>query len=122
MPSSRSLFQAIESFFKTIDMVRVLWVLKTFGLIHIRFFIEAPIEKYTIDIHLKQFKFSHTSYNQEYSYAFKSCNRSKFFININSFNLLEPLSNQPCFICHNHSIFIYLIFENPFCSSDIHIF
>ena len=44
------------------------------------------------------------------------------FIKIYSLNLLKPLSNQPSFISQNHSIFIHLIFENPFCSNGIHIF
>ena len=58
MPSFRSLLQAIKSFYKFIDRVRVPTVFKTFGLFHIHFFIEDPIKKDTLDIHLKQFKFS----------------------------------------------------------------
>jgi hypothetical protein len=56
MPSSRGLFQTIQSFLEFKNRVWKLGTLKTRGLPHIDLFLYIPIQKRTFDIYLKKLK------------------------------------------------------------------
>ena len=52
----------------------------------------------------------------------KSCNKSEEFIKIYSFHLGVSLSHQPTLVSDNLSIFVVLVFEDPFGADDMDIF
>src|SRR5690606_3577110 len=59
---------------------------------------------------------------KEHSYSLKSSNWWKIFFKVYTFLLRIPFTNKSCLVSNHISIFIQLIFENPFCPYDILIF
>ena len=45
--------------------------------------------------------------------SFKSCNRSKSFTKIQTFDLREPFCHKSCFVAYHHPMFILLVSEDP---------
>ena len=54
IPCSWCLLQPIECLVQEIHVLRVLWVLEAWGLLHVHFFIEDTIEEGRLHIHLKK--------------------------------------------------------------------
>src|SRR3954469_12322624 len=59
------------------------------------------------------------SISMQYANSFKSSNRCKSFIEINSFNLCVALSYQSCLIPNHNTIFILLVAVDPLCANDV---
>src|SRR6185437_2641366 len=54
--------------------------------------------------------------------SFKSCNRSKSFTKIQTFNLREPFCHKSYFIAYHHLMFILLVSEDPLSADDVLVF
>ena len=91
IPSSRSLFKTIQCFLQFVGSV---WIHKSFRLLHIHFFLQHPIQKCTIYIHLIEFEVQVKCNGQENSDRLKSSYRCKSLIKFYSFYLSVPLSNK----------------------------
>ena len=59
------------------------------------------------------------SISKQYANSFKSSDRCKSLIEINSFNLCVALGYKPCLIPHHKAIFILLVAVDPVCANDI---
>ena len=122
IPSSRSLFLAIEWFLQSQHMIRGVRILETFGLFNKNLFIKVSIEKGTFHIHLVEFEVHSTRNWQKDANGLKSSYRSKEFIKVYSFYLSVTLSYQPRFIPYYLAILIRFVFEDPFGADDMSVF
>ena len=59
------------------------------------------------------------SVSKQYANSFKSSNRCKSFIEINSFNLCVALSYKPCLISHHKADFILFVVVDSFGTNDV---
>ena len=54
--------------------------------------------------------------------SFKSCNRSKGFTKIQSFDLRKPFCHKSCLVAYHHPMFILLVSKDPLGADDVLVF
>ena len=60
--------------------------------------------------------------NKKDTDSFKSCNRSKSFTKIQTFDLREPFCHKSCFVAYHHPMLILLVSKNPLSADDVLVF
>src|SRR6185295_1863518 len=54
--------------------------------------------------------------------SFKSCDRSKGFTKIQTFDLRKPFCHKSCFVAYHHPMFILLVSKDPLGADDVLVF
>ena len=60
--------------------------------------------------------------SKKYAYSFQSCDWSKSFIKIQTFDLRKPFCHKSCFVAYHYPMFILLVPEDPLSANYILVF